>query len=209
MNAYVAIEMKKYLTSVSAGMKVAGGVGTEASSTAKPITTLFSGPAGGVVASRRVCAAAGFPNVVRADVGGTTFDVALIVDGRPLSRSTSTVDQRILYCPTIHIVSIGAGGGSIVRVDPVTKRLLVGPRSAGPSPGPACYGRGGTHPTVTDANLVLGFMDTVNFLGGRFRLDRNAAERALHEHIAEPLGVSVEEAASPSSTARWRISHAR
>ncbi|WP_428031628.1 hydantoinase/oxoprolinase family protein [Ancylobacter sp.] len=207
VNAYVAIEMEKYLTSVSAGLKVAGvepsmlvmhsagGVGTEASSTAKPITTLFSGPAGGVVASRRVCGAAGFSNVVCADVGGTTFDVALIVDGRPLIRSTSTVDQRILYCPTIDIVSIGAGGGSIARVDPVTKRLLVGPRSAGASPGPACYGRGGTHPTVTDANLVLGFMDPVNFLGGRFPLDRDAAEQALRAHVAEPLGVSVEEAA--------------
>ncbi|MBB3771926.1 N-methylhydantoinase A [Angulomicrobium tetraedrale] len=207
INGYVAIEVKKYLQKVSGGlassgvttpmlvMHSAGGVGTEANSSQRPITTLFSGPAGGVVASRRVCEAAGYRNVVCADVGGTTFDVGLIVDGRPLIRSTSIIDQRVLYCPTIDIVSIGAGGGSIAFVDPVTRRLSVGPQSAGAFPGPACYGRGGAYPTVTDANLVLGYMDPVSFLGGRFPLDRAAAEAALETHVAGPLGISVEEAA--------------
>ncbi|MEZ0215406.1 MAG: hydantoinase/oxoprolinase family protein [Xanthobacteraceae bacterium] len=207
INGYVAIEVKKYLRKVSAGLKTAGvskpllvmhsagGVGTEHNSSNRPITTLFSGPAGGVVASKRVCDAAGYRNVVCADVGGTTFDVGLIVDGRPLIRSTSIVDQRVLYCPTIDIVSIGAGGGSIAFVDPLTNRLSVGPQSAGAFPGPACYGRGGDYPTVTDANLVLGFMDPVGFLGGRYQLDRAAAERALQKHVAGPLGISVKDAA--------------
>jgi N-methylhydantoinase A len=177
-------------------MHSAGGVATEAHSRNKPITTLFSGPAGGIVASMRVAEAVGFRNVVCADVGGTTFDVGLIVDGRPLLRSTSIIDQRVMYCPTIDLISIGAGGGSIARVHPATGRLVVGPESAGAAPGPACYGRGGDYPTVTDANLVLGYMDPDRFLGGRFKLDRQAAIDALRRHVAEPLGIEVAHAAA-------------
>lgn len=208
LNAYVARPVRRYLETIAVGLKAkgvdapllvmhsAGGVATEENSKSKPITTLFSGPAGGIVASMRVAQEIGFANVVCADVGGTTFDVGLIVDGRPLLRSTSIIDQRVMYCPTIDLASIGAGGGSIARVDPVTRRLMVGPESAGAVPGPACYGRGGRHPTVTDANLVLGFMDPDRFLGGRFKLDRQAAIDALQEHVAGPLGIDVEQAAA-------------
>ena len=208
LNAYVARPVRRYLETISAGLSAkgveapvlvmhsAGGLATESHAKAHPITTLFSGPAGGVVASMRVAEAIGLRNIVCADVGGTTFDVGLIVDGRPLLRSTSTIDQRVMYCPTIDLVSIGAGGGSIARVDPRTRRVLVGPESAGAAPGPACYGRGGAYPTVTDANLVLGYMDPDHFLGGRFKLDRQAAVDALQRHVAEPMGISVEQAAA-------------
>jgi N-methylhydantoinase A len=168
VNGYVAATVQSYLDKVSNGLRTrglgslpyimhtAGGVGTEASARNRPITTLFSGPAGGIVASKKVCEAAGYDNVICADVGGTTFDVGLIVNGRATLRNTTVIDQRVMYCSTIDVVSIGAGGGSIASVDPVTKRLLVGPQSAGSQPGPACYGRGGRSPTVTDANLIIG-----------------------------------------------------
>lgn len=207
VNGYVAATVQSYLNKVSAGLRTrglgslpyimhtAGGVGTEASARNRPITTLFSGPAGGIVASKKVCEAAGYENVICADVGGTTFDVGLIVNGRATLRNTTVIDQRVMYCSTIDVVSIGAGGGSIASVDPVTKRLLVGPQSAGSQPGPACYGRGGKAPTVTDANLILGYMDPDRFLGGRFKLDREAALAALRDNVGTPLGVSAEEAA--------------
>lgn len=207
VNGYVAATVQSYLDKVSNGLRTrglgslpyimhtAGGVGTEASARNRPITTLFSGPAGGIVASKKVCEAAGYDNVICADVGGTTFDVGLIVNGRATLRNTTVIDQRVMYCSTIDVVSIGAGGGSIASVDPVTKRLLVGPQSAGSQPGPACYGRGGRSPTVTDANLILGYMDPDRFLGGRFKLDREAAIDALVEHVGAPLGVSAEDAA--------------
>ena len=207
INGYVAETVQDYLNKVSSGLRskglpqlpfimhTAGGVGTELSARKRPITTLFSGPAGGIVASKKICEAAGFDNVICADVGGTTFDVGLIVNGRALLRSTTIIDQRVMYCSTIDVISIGAGGGSIAKVDTASRRLLVGPQSAGAVPGPACYGRGGDLPTVTDANLVLGYMDPERFLGGRFVLSRDAATAALSKHIAEPLGISVEEAA--------------
>ncbi len=207
INGYVAAAVQDYLDKVSSGLRTkglpqlpfimhtAGGVGTEVSARNRPITTLFSGPAGGIVASKRVCDAAGFKDVICADVGGTTFDVGLIVNGRALLRNTTIIDQRVMYCSTIDVVSIGAGGGSIAKVDPSSKRLLVGPQSAGAVPGPACYGRGGDFPTVTDANLILGYMDPEGFLGGRFSLSRDAAVTALSKHVAEPLGISVEQAA--------------
>ncbi len=208
INAYVAHAVTGYVDRVSAGLSAkgvpapplvmhsAGGLGTALHARQRPMATLFSGPAGGIVASMRVAAAAGFDNVVCADVGGTTFDVGLIVAGRPLVRSTSVIDQRVMYCPTLDLVSIGTGGGSIARVDAGTRRLRVGPDSAGANPGPACYGRGGEFPTTTDANLVLGYMDAERFLGGRFKLDLAAARRALHIHVAAPLGIGIEEAAA-------------
>ena len=208
VNAYVAPAVTRYFDRVTSGlgakkvsapvlvMHSAGGLGTERHSRTRPIATLFSGPAGGIVASMRVVEAVGIKNVICADVGGTTFDVGLIVDGRPLLRNTSIIDQRVMFCPTLDIVSIGAGGGSIARVDATSGRLTVGPNSAGASPGPACYGRGGVFPTTTDANLVLGYMDPDGFLGGRLKLDREAAEAALMQHVAAPLGITVEQAAA-------------
>jgi len=206
INGYVAAPVQDYLDKVSSGLKTrgfpllpfimqtSGGVGTEVSARGRPITTLFSGPAGGIVASKKVCEAAGFANVICADVGGTTFDVGLIVNGRAMLRSTAIIDQRVMYCSTIDVVSIGAGGGSIASVG-ADRRLSVGPKSAGAVPGPACYGLGGDQPTVTDANLVLGYMDPAQFLGGRLELSREAAIAAITKHVATPLGVSAEQAA--------------
>lgn len=208
LNAYVAPTVIGYLDRVEAGLRQkdmrapllimhsAGGVATDGFSRSRPIATFFSGPAGGIVASMRVAEAGGYRNIICADVGGTTFDVGLVVNGRPLLRSTTIVDQRVMYSPTIDIVSIGAGGGSIARVDPPTRRLMVGPQSAGALPGPACYGRGGEYPTVTDANLLLGYLDPDRFLGGRFVLDRKAAAEAIARHVAEPLGIDVQTAAA-------------
>jgi N-methylhydantoinase A len=156
--------------------------------------TLVSGPAGGVVAGRFLGQLLDQPNVICADVGGTSFDVGLIVDGEPLITSSSTVNQYSLLVPTIDIVSIGAGGGSIAWVD--MGRLRVGPQSAGADPGPVCYDRGGERPTVTDADVVLGYIDPDYFLGGEIQLDRGLAERAIREHVAEPLGMSVRDAAA-------------
>jgi N-methylhydantoinase A len=208
LNAYVALAVSGHLRRVVNGlgrkgvtvplmvMHSAGGVATDGSSRERPIATLYSGPAGGIIASMRVADVAGYQNVICTDVGGTTFDVGLVVKGRPLLRSTSIIDQRVMYCPTIDIVSIGAGGGSIARVDQASGRLLVGPQSAGAAPGPACYGQGGEYPTVTDANLVLSYMDPERFLGGRLRLDRRAAEVALERYVAKPLGITVGQAAA-------------
>jgi N-methylhydantoinase A len=208
VNAYVAPNVRNYIERVRSGIKTkslsaplfvmqtAGGVGTENSSLGKPISTLFSGPAGGIVASMQVCRAAGFDNIVCADVGGTTFDVGLVVQGRPILRSTSTIDQRVMFCPTIDIVSIGAGGGSIARVQSDTGRLMVGPESAGAAPGPACYGSGGTLPTVTDAALVLGYLNPERFLGGRLKLEVAAASKAIAHHVADPLKIDINTAAA-------------
>jgi N-methylhydantoinase A len=160
----------------------------------RAVNTLASGPAGGVVAARYLGSRLGHGNVISADVGGTSFDVGLIVDGEPIITSTTDVNQFTLLVPTIDIVSIGAGGGSIAWVD--LGRLRVGPQSAGADPGPACYGRGGTDPTVTDANVVLGYIDPGYFLGGTLELDGDLAHKAVEQRVARPLGMSVEDAAA-------------
>src|SRR5581483_6110297 len=160
----------------------------------RAVNTLVSGPAGGVIAARYLGSKLGHRNIICADVGGTSFDVALIVDGEPIITSTTDVNQYTLLVPTIDIVSIGAGGGSIAWVD--LGRLRVGPQSAGADPGPACYGRAGVDPTVTDADVVLGYVDPTYFLGGEIALDAELAARAIRERVAEPLGMSVAEAAA-------------
>lgn len=175
-------------------MQSLGGAMRVSDADRRAANTLVSGPAGGVVAARFLGEKIDQPNIICADVGGTSFDVSLIVDGEPVIGSTSTVNQYTLLVPTIDIVSIGAGGGSIGWVD--LGRLRVGPQSAGADPGPACYGRGGENPTVTDADVVLGYIDPDYFLGGEIELDRDLAERAIREKVAEPLGMSVQEAAA-------------
>src|SRR5690606_20264480 len=121
------------------------------------------------------------------DMGGTSFDVGLIVDGAPLVATTSVDGGYHLAVPRIQITAIGSGGGSIAGVD-ADGALVVGPESAGAVPGPACYGRGGTRPTVTDADVLLSIIDPTYFLGGRIPLRRELAEEAIGKHIAEPLG---------------------
>ncbi len=156
----------------------AGGVATPAAIGRRAVATIGSGPTGGVVAAARAATAAGLGDVVSVDMGGTSYDVCLIRDGRPELKSDWNWRHR--YCialPMVDIHAIGAGGGSIARVAGGT--LQVGPESAGSEPGPVCYGRGGTEPTVTDADLVLGRLDPAGFWGGRLPLDADGAHAAL------------------------------
>ena len=172
----------------------AGGVVPASEAARKPVLLVASGPAGGVIGSLQLAQEIGHNNVITTDMGGTSFDVALVVDGKPLVSGTHEVGGFHLNTPVIDIRAIGAGGGSIARVE--AGLLRVGPDSAGAVPGPVCYGRGGTLATVTDADLVLGILSPDNFLGGRMKLDLAAATAAIREQIAGPLGMSVEEAAA-------------
>lgn len=171
-----------------------GGVMGAREATERAVLLLASGPTGGVIGSRYLAEALGHENVITSDMGGTSFDVGLIIGGRPVVTGVTEVAKYHVSVPMVDITAIGAGGGSIASVR--DGLLSVGPESAGANPGPACYGRGGTRPTVTDADLVLGIIDPKTFLGGRMQLDAAAAETAIEEHIAAPLGLSVVAAAA-------------
>jgi N-methylhydantoinase A len=175
-------------------MQSNGGLTPPAIATDRPVTLLESGPAGGVTAAVRVCERLGIPNAITGDMGGTSFDVSLIRDGKPEVRNETLLKSYTVRCPNIDIISVGAGGGSLAWIDE-GGGVHVGPASAGADPGPACYGRGGTRPTVTDCNVILGHVEPESFLGGDFKLDVAAAERAVKQHLADPLGLSVVEAA--------------
>src|SRR5882672_2262355 len=184
----------------TAGMRVpllmmtnAGGVLPVASIDDRPVFTLFSGPAAGVVGSAVMGRKLGLDNVLTSDIGGTSFDVGIIARGKPLLRREVSVGGADIRVPSIDVESIGAGGGSIASVR--FGQLTVGPMSAGANPGPVCYGRGGLEPTVTDADLLLGILDADNFLGGRMQLNIDAAARAMQEKVAQPLGITTLEAA--------------
>ena len=176
-------------------MEAAGGLMTVASAREKPVHTVLSGPAGGVVASAHVAALSGFGDIIAMDMGGTSTDISLVLDGRPQVTREAALDGIPIRIPVIDINAIGAGGGSIAWIDE-GGALRVGPRSAEAVPGPACYGRGGAEPTVTDANLVLGRLGGDTRLGGELTLNAEAATRAILTRIAEPLGLDVIEAAS-------------
>ncbi|MBI4696063.1 MAG: hydantoinase/oxoprolinase family protein [Gammaproteobacteria bacterium] len=171
-----------------------GGVQPIAEVAERPVYMLFSGPATGPSAARHFAAKEGHESCLLIDMGGTSFDVSTVIDGQ----IGMTVDGRIDNHPTgvsaVQILTLGAGGGSIARVDE-GGLLRVGPDSAGAEPGPVCYGRGGSEPTVTDAYLALGWLMPERFLGGRMQLGREAARRAIAERIAAPLGITTEEAA--------------
>jgi N-methylhydantoinase A len=175
-------------------MQSNGGLTPPAIATDRPVTLLESGPAGGVTAAVRVCERLGIPDAITGDMGGTSFDVSLIRDGKPEVRNETLLKSYTVRCPNIDIISVGAGGGSLAWIDE-GGGVHVGPASAGADPGPACYGRGGTRPTVTDCNVILGHVEPESFLGGDFKLDVAAAERAVQEHLADPLGLSIVEAA--------------
>jgi N-methylhydantoinase A len=160
------------------------------------VGTLQSGPAGGMIATQFIAAKLGHDNVISNDMGGTSFDVGLLTLGTLHYAREPIVEKARLLQPLIGVESIGAGGGTIARVDPVTRRLLVGPASAGADPGPVAYGMGGKAVTVTDANIVLGYIDPEYFLGGRRKLDKAAAEHAIRIQIADPLGLETIEAAA-------------
>lgn len=156
---------------------------------------MSSGPVGGVMGAISLGESLGHRNIIITDVGGTSFDVGLIVEGRPVLNRQPVFEKYTLGLPMIDVVSIGAGGGSVAWVDSDSRLLQVGPRSAGALPGPACYGQGGSDPTVTDANLVLGRIDAEGFFGGRMRLDVDSARKAIEERVAAPLGLGLFEAA--------------
>jgi N-methylhydantoinase A len=160
-----------------------------------PARLLLSGPSGGVTASHFLGQALGHRNVITFDMGGTSTDVGMIVDGRALGRVETEIGKYHLLLPMVDVSAIGAGGGSVARVE-AGGYLRVGPQSAGAVPGPACYGTGGELPTVTDADLLLGILDAEAFLGGRMTLDIDAAREAVRRHVADPLGISVPEAAA-------------
>lgn len=176
-------------------MQASGGVATAREAAQKPVFTIGSGPVGGVIGSKFLADTLGHKSVIASDVGGTSFDVGIISDGQPLASSETIIHQYTFFMPQLDIQSIGSGGGSIIWIDELSGTLKVGPHSAGADPGPACYNRGGAEPTVTDANLILGYLNPDNFLGGRFSLDKNSALRAMRT-VADRLHMDVVEAAS-------------
>ena len=176
-------------------MRSNGGVMRETMTSRLPVQTVLSGPAAGVAAAAVLCVAAGYPNCISADVGGTSFDVAMILDGVPITSSKRQLAYNVpVQLPMIDIHTIGAGGGSIAGLD-TTGLLRVGPESAGAQPGPVAYGLGGTRPTLTDAYLVLGRLDPANMMGVEDGADLEEVRDAIAQHVGDPLGVSVEEAA--------------
>src|SRR5215813_6873316 len=207
INAYLQPILARYVAQLDARLTAArvttrqkyimqsnGGMATFAAAARKAVTTVLSGPAGGVTAGAYACRMTGAQNLITFDMGGTSCDVALIRDGDPFVASRGKIEGRDLAVPMMDINTVSAGGGTIARVDRFGT-LQVGPDSAGAMPGPACYSRGGEMPTITDCNLVMGHLSAENFLGGRMRLDAEKAWRAVESKIAKPLGMGVEEAA--------------
>ena len=172
-----------------------GGLVPIAEAAARPVGMIECGPAAGVVGAQHLAGILGDTNVIAADMGGTTFKVGVIQDGRFDYAREPMVDRYHYIAPKIDLMSIGAGGGSIVDVDRRTLRPTVGPTSAGARPGPICYGLGGSRPTLTDVAALMGYMDPDTFLGGAIRLDFERARSIFAEQIARPLGMEVDEAA--------------
>ena len=175
-------------------MQANGGVLPVEVATLLPLATLDSGPAGGLSGTAEIARRLGHRNVIATDMGGTSFDVGLIVDGEPVVSETIILDQHTFAQPHLDCRSIACGGGSIARTDRFSRSLRVGPHSAGSVPGPVAYGRGGTQPTVTDADVVLGLLSPSSFLSGSMALDSDGALKAL-EQLGEELGVSAQESA--------------
>lgn len=171
-----------------------GGLSDAAAGKNAAVKLLMSGPAGGALGGAVLARKGNLPDLVLADMGGTSFDVSLVMEGKNQITPESDIEGYPVLLPMIQIKSIGAGGGSIAWVD-AARTLHVGPQSAGALPGPACYSRGGEEPTVTDAALVLGLLNPDHFLGGSLKLDPHKARQAVEEKIALPLGLSVENAA--------------
>ena len=205
MNAYVSPALEKYLTNVRDGLAAArvraplqvvrsdGGLMSLESACKNPVQTVLSGPAGGVSGASFIATHAGFDRILTFDMGGTSTDVAVCLAGRPEITRETNVGEFPVRAPAVDVASIGAGGGSIAYVAEATGALRVGPESAGALPGPACYGRGGTAATVTDANVVVGHLPP-RLLGGEFELDVDAAYAAV-ARVAEARGSGIEETA--------------
>ncbi len=206
LNAYVGPKLGRYLDRLVARLDDAafgglllimqsnGGVITPQAARDKAALTLLSGPAGGPGAGLFCAQALGADRCITTDMGGTSFEASIAV-GAPLLKNDGEIARHRIALPMLDIHTIGAGGGSIGWLDE-GGLLRMGPQSAGADPGPACYGRGGRLPTTTDANLVLGYLDPAFFAGGRMTLDVEAARRAIDEHIARPMGLTIEQAAA-------------
>lgn len=208
MNAYIGPKTSTYLDRLSAQLREAGvnanirvmqsngGIATVEQSSHLPIGLLLSGPAGGVIGGAWTGNNCGVDNIITIDIGGTSADISVIQNGELQVKNPrdTTVDMLPVLVPMVDIDAIGAGGGSIAYIDP-GGAFRVGPRSAGAEPGPACYGKGGKEPTVTDAQVVLGRLDAEQFLGGDITIDASLSETAIKTHIADPLGLSIQQAA--------------
>ena len=200
LNSYVGPACSRYLSDLESRlatpllvMQSNGGV--LPASAATPLGTIDSGPAGGLIGVGTLAGAYGNDHVVATDMGGTSFDVGLVVDGEPVVAEEKVIDQYTYRLPHLDVRSVACGGGSIAWIDEATGGLRVGPASAGSEPGPACYGRGGVDPTVTDADVVLGLLRPEAFLDGRMPLDREAAVAAVGR-LATRLDLTVEETAA-------------
>ena len=207
LNAYIGPITTRYLNNIDDRLKdlgytralqvtqCAGGSISLSRAMEAPLLTLDSGPVSGVTGSAYLGQLMNEPNIITTDMGGTSFDVGLIIQGRPATSYKSLVDQYEYFIPKVEIQAIGAGGGSLAWIDAVTGSLHVGPESAGSLPGPICYKRGGLVPTGSDADLVLGYFDPDNFADGNMTLDKAAAEKAIDE-LGTKLGLSLDEAAA-------------
>jgi N-methylhydantoinase A len=206
VDAYVGPRVATYLGNLVARLREAGfarelcimqssgGVMTAEAAGRRAVATLGSGPTGGVVAATAVAKQAGAPHFIAVDMGGTSYEVCLVQDGAPKRKHAWNWFQRYLVgLPMIEMHSIGAGGGSIAYVE--AGALKVGPRSAGAQPGPVCYGRGGTEPTVTDANVVLGYLNPTALCGGALKLQQAGVREAILERVGQPLGLDLTAAA--------------
>ena len=206
-NSYVRPRVEAYIANLSRELKSRmndvqlhilrsdGGLASAAAAQEYPVNLLMSGPAGGVSGAVWIATQAGFPNLLTLDMGGTSTDVALVQDGKPQLRRETTVHDVTVRASSVDIRTVGAGGGSIAHVPELTGALRVGPQSAGAEPGPAAYRKGGAEPTVTDANVVLGYLPQSSRLGGDMEIDGELAEQALKK-VADALGLSVKQAAA-------------
>lgn len=206
LNSYLGPTVERYLAELESNLKTAGlsgpllimqgNGGVAHREHVSAIANLQSGPAGGMIASAYIAGLLGHKNVITTDMGGTSFDVGLITEGYWRYAQEPIVERFRMLQPIIDIESIGAGGGTIAQIESDTGRLLVGPGSAGASPGPVCYDGGGEHVTVTDCDLALGILDPDYFLGGRKRLNKDKALRTIETKIGKPLKLKVEQAAA-------------
>lgn len=210
INCYIAPVIREYMEHLGKQLgdrgyakpffflECTGGAMSRSEVAGSALLTIDSGPAAGLTGCSYLAQLSEHPNVICTDMGGTSFDVGLIVGGVPVSTDLVVLRQYEFYLPRLDIRSIGAGGGSYIHTDTVSGTLKVGPQSAGSRPGPVCYGLGGTTPTVTDADLVLGYINPDYFLGGRLKLNREAAEASL-ESVGDTLGMSSMEVAAGAS----------
>lgn len=207
VNTQIAPRLRNYLVPLEAAlrkrgfegallvMQGSGGCVKAAEAPRHAVSTLGSVLTGGIVGCTNLGLTLGHKNIISTDIGGTTFLVGLVVDGKPVTATSTVINQYAISTSMVDVHTIGAGGGAIAWIDQ-GGNLRVGPNSAGARPGPACYGAGGEQPTVTDADLVLGIINPDNFLGGRMKLSVELARDAIKRHIADPLGMQVDDAAA-------------